>query len=610
MPSLPQNNVWAQVSDRDVFDSQKFGSLIATSGIDLSSNHGRLRLGVRLILNMNTDDLGDISAVPVGFWLCGTGIYTIMGNGTTGYALVNDGTPYGTFARSTAGTEPTKVNSATSDGIFANNKLYVSELDGGTVYLCKKVGDTDWGSRISMQLDAGGYPHMLFAGLGRVFMTNNQSCVISMDSAESVATSGANTIILNGISADFTNIITRPFLSGETFWLPCINSMGGRGYVYEWDGSSTTFQRKHELKCPGAVSGCDLDDVPYIMDVYGNLRAFNGSVFKKVASLYRKNGKLLYNSLSLTNLRWMHPNGMFVKNSRIRMIIDNRNNDNTYSIEETITAGEYEYDPEHPEYGIYNVALFGQSKSSNQITEYGALRIAGAGGGAEIDLPSTSASRNGAHMAGCGYYIDDSSVKYGIFYDDSNDTLQKAGSFITLKFSSSGIKDAWNFVRLLHSELKDTSDLIVSKFRTTEEDAVEATITWTDETHFTVLNSAIDLTDYFDDGNDHGKEVEIIHGVGANRCMHIVDAELSAGTWTVEVDQTYILATGTAKARFSKWTWLAEQTFDNDETCLNMAPGEDASWIQFKFYCMWKGKREIERLITDEASLKPTNISN
>lgn len=610
MAQLPQNGVWAQVSGKDVFDPQKFGGLIASTGLDLCDNYGRLRLGRRMILNTDTNDLSELSGIPVNFWLCGTKIYTICGNGIIGVALSNNGTLTGIFSKSTGGTPPSKINSATDDGVFANNKLYITELDSGTVYFCNKVGDIDWASRISVVADSVGTPHMVFSGNGRVYMTLNYSRIVSMNSAESVATSGANTIILNGITGDFTNVITRPFFAGETCWLPCVNTMGGPGYVYEWDGSATTYQRKHKLQSPGAVSGCDYNDIPYIMDVYGELLAWNGSTFKRQASLFRKNKKLLYNALSLNNDRFMHPNGMTVVDHKIRMVIDNRNYDATSSIEETITAGVYEFDPEHPELGIYHIGPLTSTKSGETIKDYGAIRIAGAGGIAEINLPSVSPTRNGSFLVGAKYYIDATNSRNGIFYDDLNDTLQKAGSFVTLKFPATSVKDIWNYAHLLHSKLQTLTDKIVGKYRVVEVDPVEATITYVSTTQFTVLNSAIDLTTYFTAGK--GAEVEVTQGVGANKCSHITATVLAGGTWTVTVDQTYTGATvgATAKARFQKWIWVGEQTYEKDENNLKLNLTDVSSaWIQYKFWAMWTGKREIERFITDENQAEPIKLS-
>lgn len=610
MKTFPQNKIWSQVSGRDVFDPTRFGILMATAGIDLADNIGRLRIGRRLLLNTGEADLADINGVPVGFWLCGSGIYTIAGDGTNGYALVNDGTLIGAFARSTAGTEPTKVNSKTSDGVFGNNKLYISEVDGGQVYLCKKVGDTDWGSRISMEGDVVGYPHMLWFFEGRIYMTNSQSKVISMDSGESVATSGANTLILNGISGDFTNVITRPFVSAGRNWLPCINTMGGKGHVYEWDGASTTYNVRHRLHTAGALTGCDYHDIPYIFDVEGNLLEWNGATFKVVASLYRKKKKLLYNTLSLINDRCVHPNGMQVVEDKIRIVIDTRNNDSTYSVEETMPAGVYEYDPKNPTLGLYCIELFGLTKAADTIIDHGQLRIAAAGGLAYINLPSTSATRNGQMMVGAKVYTSATVSKHGIWYDDLNDTKQKAGTFITLKIDSDSLKDIMSFLHLLYSKFKTSTDKFVMKYLYEDDEPVEATITWVNTTSFTVPNSDIDLTTYYTAGNAKSAEVEIIHGVGGNKSAHITNAVLAGGTWTVTVDETYTGATGTAKARFKKWLWLGEANYDQGDTKLNIKPDQSNSWFQFKFWGMWTGGVELERMITDEEDLLPADLKN
>jgi hypothetical protein len=612
MITLPQQKVWAQIADRESFDPVAFGSILASLGIDITSNPGRILLGPRMLVNTSQDDLADMKGVPVGFWLCGGKLHTIAGDSSGGAAFTNaDVLANSAFTKDTDTDAPTTITSQFSDGTFSNNALYVTGptvVGGLFAGVWKKVGSLDW-TKFSTSASSS-YPMMLFPFAGRTYMTTDQSKVISWDSSDTISYSGANTIILNNINGDFSNVITRPLVGSDRVWLLCLNTTGARGHIYEWDGAATTHSRKHNLHSAGALSGCIYHDVPYIIDANANIQYWNGSTFKTVASFFRKKKKVLYNNISLSNDRFVHPNSMNVVDEKILITIDNRNYDSTYSIEETIPAGVYEFDPNNPVKGIVCKQVFGLSKASGTVKDNGQIRVAGVGGLSELNIPSTDSSKNGSFLVGAKVYKDHSSTMNAIFYDDINDTEIKAGSFITLKFDSTGAKDFINKLKILHSKTTETTHKIVAKYRREEVEPVEATITWVNSTSFTVANSAIDLTTYFTEGDSRGAEVEVIQGTGSNICSHITGATLVAGTWTVTVDQTYSNVTGSSKARFQKWIWLSEANSDLPDSVLTATPEGNSTWIQFKLWLQWIGRKEIERMIIDEDIVLPSKLKS
>lgn len=610
MTTLPQQKTWSQVTDRDSFNPLEFGSILASMCLDLSTNKGRIRISPRMLLNVSTDDVAELTSFPVGFWLCGGEIHTIAGTNAGGYAFKTPGVLMNaSFVKETAGTEPTTIDSSLSDGVFSNNALYVTGPDTvGSLFasVWKKVGSLDW-TKFSTSADSL-FPMMLFHFQGRTYMTTTQSKIISWDASDTIAYSGANTIVLNGISGDFSNVITRPLVGSDRVWILCLNTTGERGFIYEWDGAATTHSRKHILHSAGAVAGCIYHDVPYIMDTNGNVQYWNGSTFKTVASLpfKKKKKRSLYNAISLYNNRFVHPNGMNVVDEKILINVDTRNYDSDSSIEDTIPSGVYEFDPNNPARGLVHKHSYGLSKEGGTIKDYGQERIYGVGGISEMNIPSTDGTKNGTFLAGASVYKNASSVVHGIFFDDTKDTLQKAGSFVTLKFDATSLKDAFQFMNLVFSKLKVATDKIVAKFRTEDEDSVTASITWTGDNTFTVLNSDIDVSEYYTEGNDKSFEVEIIQGNGSNVCAHITDAVNNAGTWTVTLDQSISGATGTAKARFQKWNWLFEANYDDGLTTKGGKPEGKAAWIQFKVWAILTGPTDIEKLVTDEETILPT----
>lgn len=615
MTTLPQQGkIWSQAGDRDNFIAEKYGSLLASMGLDLSDNPGRVRLAPRMILNTSNVDVAEITGVPFAFIeLGGNSIHFFAGASSVGYDFANDGTLTGAFTKTTAGTAPSTIDSAVSGATLSNNAIYVTAVDPSDVTkiaIYKKLFNSNYTKITTTSAHQSG-PMPVFNYGGRTYVVVAYSSIISLDSADSISYTGANTLTLNGITQDGYNSIIKGVPSKSGVYLLTLNLTGGRGTIYFWDGASTTHQDKFILESSGALCGTLLNDVLYIMDTNGNLQSNANGAFRTVASLYRKNKKILYNALSITNNRFCNPESMTVCDGKIRIVVDNRNYDSTLSIEETIPAGIYEFDPANPSRGLYNKYPFATNKSTDTLSDFGQMRIAGAGGIAEINFPSTSATRNGSFLAGCGYYYDDSIIRYGAFYDDTNDTLQKAGSFITLKFDSTGIKDIVNALRILYRKLQTSGDKIVAKYIYEDSNPVEATITWIAPNQFTVLNSDIDLTSYKADpmNSKKGAEVEVTQGVGSNVCTHITDATLSGSTWTVTVDENFVNNVSLrSKARFKKWIWLGEKTYDDGEIALNTKPDLGRSWYEFKVWAKWTGKNEIERLITNGETILPTNL--
>lgn len=700
-PPFPQQGgIWAQVSDRDLFDPTKYGAFAATMGIDLSTIAGRILFGRRMILNTSSDDVAQITAPPCAFALCGSSLFAAAGLANVGYLFKNNGllsgtfaidqstnisssmttgsglndmssTPTGgpsgashvyvvtisttstpdkfnvtkdgstilsgisitgspqtidtgvviTFAATTGHTlanawtvnlacAPVTIDSTTSDMIFAADVLTVSYIANNNVYIQQKSGNQPWGMPILIEADVVGYPHMLHFYGGRIYVTNSQSKINSVSSAGSVATVGANTLLLNGITTDFANIITKIFTSASKNWVLCINANGGPGNVYEWDGVSTSYQIQHPLTSAGALAGCNFHDVPYFMDAEGYLQAWNGYTFKPVASLYRKHKKLLYNPVSLVNNRFIHPNGMSVVDEKIRMLIDTRNNDNTLSVEEYLPAGVYEFDPNNPARGIYNINPISIAHVGDTISDYGQIRLPGVGALKSLNLPSTSASRNGSFLVGSGFYGDATTIKYGIFYDDLNDTLQKAGSFIMLKIDSLGTKDIMKFLRMFYKYLINSTDKYVLKYIYQDSEPVEGTITWVNTQQFTVPNSQVNVWNYYTVGNAKSGEVEVMQGIGAGHCAHITNAVLAAGIWTVSVDEVFTGATTTtAQARFKNWIWLGEANQGQGKIDIKVSPDISRSFFIFKLFALVTGRAEIERIVPDSEVGIPSNIN-
>lgn len=596
--SLP---IWNQPNNSDID-----GSLYASFNLDLSENEGKVRVGKRLVINTNTTDVAEITSYPCAFKQFGRVKFTIAGASGIGYVFYELDTSgvYPSkrpFQKLTGANTPTDVDSLYSDMEVSNGAVYVSGK-GTSVY---KTTDSTNGTTWSAAISAGNVntPHMMTSFQARTYMTNSQSKIISWDSADSVSTSGAYTVDLGNSDS---NAITFIRASSNRIWIGTVNTNGGKGYVYEWDGTATQVQKSYRLESSGALACVIKDDIPYIMDVYGVLSVWNGGTFKKLTSLNRINNKLLYNPMvsggSLNN-KFIHPNGMSIIKGKICMLIDGRNIDNTTvlsdTIEETIPSGVWEYDENK---GLTHKHSIGLSHLADTITDYGQVKTFGVGALTELNNPSTDSGRNGTFLVGASYYTTTTTTQSGIFYDDSNDTLQKAGYLITAKLPAidergmPSIQNMYNNLYTLYKKLLSETDKITVKYRKEEIAEVIVTASWTSTTEFATTTDLSALVGY---------EIEPILGVGSGKTSHISSVVNNSGTYIITMDETYTGVAGlTSQVRVKNWKKISS-IIQNSQTSDQAGIGELVNWIQFKIAMIFTGKDEIEKLLVVNQNYNP-----
>jgi len=273
--SLP---LWNQLNNTDVL-----GSIYASFNLDLTENDGKVRVGKRMVANTTSDDTAEITSYPCGFTAYGTCKFAIAGAGGTGYAFKNSNASgeypsLTNFSKITGSYTPTDVDSLYSDMIISNGALYVTGK-GTQVYKTTDTTGVTWTNATT--LASAGHtttPHMLTAYAARTYMTDLNSQIVSWDASDVLASSGANTLQLSNSDA---NVITFIRSSSNRIWIGTVNTQGGKGYIYEWDGTATQTQKSYRLETAGVLSCVIKDDVPYVMDVYGQLLYWNGGTFVK-----------------------------------------------------------------------------------------------------------------------------------------------------------------------------------------------------------------------------------------------------------------------------------------------------------------------------------------
>jgi hypothetical protein len=326
------------------------------------------------------------------------------------------------------------------------------------------------------------------------------------------------------------------------------------------------------------------NDIPYIMDARAILRKYSGTGFDEVGRLPIQTK--LYGTIDNTNDRYIHPNGMAVtKNGTILAFVNNLVGDTAATIPENFPSGIWEwadgYGFTHKQALTYN-----RYNDPTTVTDWGQNRVSVVGGLA-LDFDNQNAGLV-TPMVGATYYTDASTTTSGIFIENTVNTVQKKGYFVTTFFFSNEIQDKWERLWATYKKLASASDSLVFKYRLYEENPVEASITWTSTTTFTTTTDVSAYTGY---------EVEVIQGTGSAGCSHITSIANNAGTYTVTVDSAYTGATGTAKARFQKWNKLNPAPGDSTiRSYLQAAIGGNNIRIQLKGCLTWTGDGEFYKV--------------
>lgn len=592
---LPQNGKWNTNGKSDIF-----GSLWSTFNIDLQTKKGVTRVSPRLLLT--TNNLTDLGICPAfqTFTDTNAGIqYHWTTSGKYVWRAVSTNGYIDAFAKDASSGTPSGASNATSckddvSDLVSVGKTYQLVSSRGLIYFYT----ASTGVWLDVQAGAvsvttgDGFSHLMCIFGSRVYITDNNTQIRSFTTsftAATLTTSGSNFF---DITNKFYPVTAVTFIkpTSTRIWVGSVNQNEGGAYVFAWDGSTANDPNEAYLvpDSSGILACIIKNDAPWVIDNNGRLMYFNGGSFVEAPNgrLPVRNAKWLKNSLSATNNRWIHPNGMQLVDGRIRILINGQNYDYTALGEENIASGIWEYDSEIGWYHISSLSYY--AASSGTVTDYGQNRVAGVGGMFFAKPDRQTATTNGTMLVGASHYSDATTQAYGIWTDDSNNTVQKYGYFVTTKIFSQNIQDTWQSVFLRYKKLLDSSDSFVVKYRLQEVAPVEGTITWTSTGAFT---STADLSTFA-----VGDEVEILNGTGGGKCAHILTISYSNPTYTVTLDDTFTGATGTAKARFQKWIKASQKL--NDQTSyfsqFSMQPQKTkGTWIQFKVCMQFKGDDEL-----------------
>lgn len=167
-----------------------------------------------------------------------------------------------------------------------------------------------------------------------------------------------------------------------------------------------------------------------------------------------------------------------------------------------------------------------------------------------------------------------------------NPYLPNIGYFITPKLMSGGIEDNYNTLSVKYKTL-GPDDIIKIKYRITDRYNFPITSfvgntryagTWSDTNTFT---TTVDLSDAA-----VGDEIEVLAGCGAGWSSHIESISENAGTWTVNLTDSFIWALANDKMYFAVDNWSIFETITSatqtGDGYFEKALDKNSKFAQFK----------------------------
>lgn len=586
---IPSQGKFSQPNKGEIF-----GNVFRTTNIDFKTNPGILRLSPRLTVNTKDNDSG-ISGmgIPMAFitftenstaqYWCACGIGTGSGTSGTGKMFFSStATPNAVFANDVTASTPTNIHADFSDMVLWRRNLYVGTYTSPASQNIARL-TSSWTTNYFTGTASGsfatqGSPKNMCVGFnGNLYICDDYK-VIYVDTSDVAHTSGTGTIDASGL---YRPIWIRS--SSNRLWIGLMTmdaSSGSQGYIAEWDGIGTAFNRIYKIDAPCPLSCAIKDDVPYVIDAFGRLLKYNSAGFSEIARLPVANLNIempgIYNDL--TNMRWVHQRGMDLVDGKINILVNNFVSTGVYVKE--MPSGIWEYNED--------IGLIHKGAPCTASTDWGQQAIATSGA-----LYGTKKS-TGTLLAGLSYYTDDvTTQRCGIFYDDISVNTNKRGIIEHPFVLSSSVTDTFQSLTYRFRPIT-LGDKIKSKFRTMKSARLPfiASITWTSTSTFTSTDANFQYV-------AADNEVEIVMGAGASSTARISSIS-GTSTYTVTIDDPIGPVSGTGKAMITNYKeTLATDFSDTTVSNFTTSIGDVETKIQLKTEFRGTGDFEIDDLTVE-----------
>lgn len=595
IPNPQQSLILKQVNNSSVL-----GDIVSSFNLDLTTDLGKIKNTKTLLSKKSTGytvtDFGSTQSLGVGGFATLNNVITMI----SGERIWNGGNSPSDAVTIDAQAGTPTVSLQQGDIKNFNSKIYVSSSDN--IYSSSGAG---WSNVYTY--GTAGTTHLLEVHKGKLYFVFENYKIGNLTTANSPTVSGAGSVdlALPGFVISFLKS------DGDYLWIGLVNTTGGqqeKTYVMRWDGSNTDVNQKYLIESRAVMAGCLVDGVPYIVDCNGRLLGFNGAFFIEVDRFPLKSNEYLY-SIGTTHERGIHPNGMIYDSINGEILINIANVQRFTANVPTFynfPGGVWSYKKETGLLHKYSPSLQPIADSGiTNLTEYGQYNVVLAGAIMLVGLRGTSTEKGRVLFGSVIYnqisadYTSNSIVV--LCTDDTLNTAQKYGWFITSEIHSPTINEIWQSVTALYKRLLTSTDKISLKYRTRDDTPTQANVTWAD---MSILTTTTDVSAY-----SMGDEVQLIQGSGSGKSYHINSITNNGGTYTIELDdalQSSVIGL-TAVALFSKWKKLGEVTYTDEQQYKTLMPmGQNVSpKIQLKVALQFTGDNEMNSLfISSESSVK------
>jgi len=545
------------------------GTIWATKNIDPELNPGEINISKQFGYSTNETDQSNMTEAPVAFTfsavdgsaryfgIIGTRVWRTSSDDPNGPWTVATGSGTGSTVDSDIIAFNAKIYLADSSGLQARDSLSFSNLQA--------LSDT---------------PHSMCIYANRLYVTDALFKIYSMNTAETVATTGSNTMNLNTLTG-LNQVITKIQPVSDGIWIATLFTDSTGGEMIKWDGVTANIASERYRLKRGALSMCIKDDRPYIIDSLGIFRAFDGTTFAEVGRLPILD-ETLENYNNDSNDRWIHPNGMIEVNDEIYVLAKNTLEDSGEDPIERFPSGIWAYNKNYGVYHKYSFADIDVADATPVVKDFGASELADVGALFKSDFTggSTVARADESEvLAGVTYYSDATTEKSAVGITNVINDIQKGGYFVTAQLTSENFEETWKEIIVVHDRLANSTDRIILKYRTYESTPIYGTGTWTEDTRFI---SGTDLSSF-----EGGDEIEILRGTGSGECLTV---DHVSGATIIHLKENFLSGmTGTLRFRAQKWKDVGIQS-NQDIQFIRRTLGEKGAWIQFKVFMVGTGK--------------------
>ena len=394
----------------------------------------------------------------------------------------------------------------------------------------------------------------------------------------------------------------------DKIWILTRNIYDQEAIIFEWDGKSNTYLRQFSAKASQCLSGIvSKNGIAYVINSNGQLLAYTGSGFEEVASLPVFNKKVfrLTDAVvdDVTNITWddgytvsrmVNPNGMGIVDDKIYINLSGSIGTTTSQVLEEMLSGIWIYDNE---IGLYHAYSLTQNNSIN-IHDYGTAVMEYVGAFQVVD--------KNMFIVGGTIYTDNLSTKVNSLFKKNitaSPVKANSGFVIYSRILSSEIQNIWHKIWIKFKEMSVSTDKIVVKKRIKRNYDLpfRVSITWTSATTFTTTNSNFSLASV-------GNEIFVIAGKNSGLTAHITNIAEAGGTYTITIDETGLVSSGTAHIYIRDWVKVGSFTDTNltNKQLVEFALGGESTYIDIKIVLFFSDElQSLEEItITSKSNLK------